>query len=283
MNYEERVVGFIDILGFKDKLTKTIDKKDNDVPERITEIIHVYEEIQNIWKTESRSLDLNTRKVSIFSDCIVVSFKASEPAQIFTTLVDVKNLIMALIARGILCRGALCWGKLLHTEQYLFGPALVEAYTLESKAALYPRVILDRDLVNKSVEYVTDQAEQNREIDDLLMLLNKDTDGMYYIDYFFKAQMALDRIDKEFPSYVDNLRKLIADGLKRNSHSSRAAIKIKYLWMRERFNNMVKEVQSTEYLSSTKSYVSDDLYFYFKSLKEISPNRFARSDNLLSR
>ena len=80
------------------------------------------------------------------------------------------------------------------------------------------------------------------------MLLNKDTDGMYYIDYFFKAQMALDRIDKEFPSYVDNLRKLIVGGLRSNSHSSRAAIKIKYLWMRERFNNMVKEVQSTEYL-----------------------------------
>ena len=56
MNYEERVVGFIDILGFKDKLTKTVDSNDNDVPERITEIIHVYEEIQSIWKTESISL-----------------------------------------------------------------------------------------------------------------------------------------------------------------------------------------------------------------------------------
>ncbi len=57
-------------------------------------------------------------------------------------------MIMRLIYRGILCRGAITYGKLIHTDEVLFGPALTEAYILETKVALYPRVILHKDIID---------------------------------------------------------------------------------------------------------------------------------------
>nr|WP_317187917.1 hypothetical protein [Acinetobacter gerneri] len=43
---------------------------------------------------------------------------------------------------NILLRGALTIGEIYHDENMVFGPAMVEAYELESKVAEFPRIIL---------------------------------------------------------------------------------------------------------------------------------------------
>lgn len=152
MKYEQRVVAVIDILGFKALLDGTLDKKGNDNEEAINAVISAYEAIREIWHLDEGPGFFNpksaeTKKVSIFSDCLVVSFEIKQPSEVFFTLLEIKWLIMRLLARKILCRGAISLGKFIHTDNYLFGPALVEAYLLESKAAMYPRVILDTNVI----------------------------------------------------------------------------------------------------------------------------------------
>src|SRR5690606_28453000 len=90
-----------------------------------------------------------------FSDCLVISFKTSEESEIFFTLQEIKWMIMRLVFQGILVRGAITYGKLIHTDKVLFGPALAEAYILESKAALYPRVILHKDIIDLAGKYTS--------------------------------------------------------------------------------------------------------------------------------
>ncbi len=48
----------------------------------------------------------------------------------------------------MLLRGAITYGKIVHNNQMIFGPALVRAYELESKKAVYPRVIIDRNITD---------------------------------------------------------------------------------------------------------------------------------------
>jgi hypothetical protein len=76
MNYEQRVVAFIDILGFKALLDETIDKDGNDNVEKINNVISAYESIRDIWDLDDKpdiieKQSSDSKKVTIFSDSIV--------------------------------------------------------------------------------------------------------------------------------------------------------------------------------------------------------------------
>ena len=47
-----------------------------------------------------------------------------------------------MMSKGILLRGGITVGQLCHKDNIVYGPAMVEAYELESKSAIYPRVIV---------------------------------------------------------------------------------------------------------------------------------------------
>ena len=249
MNYENRIVAFIDILGFKELLDKTVDKEDNDVEEYINAINDAYKIIRNVWEldadvakpdTLSKQIEKENRKkkkiVTIFSDTIVVSFLQSAPSEIFFTLIEIKWVIMNLVNKGILCRGALAYGKLIHSDKMIFGPALVEAYISESKAALYPRVIVSHELIQLAGNYSANNHTPEEEIEYVKDLLKKDTDGMYYIDYFLGAQSELEDPEYDFPVYLTKMGELVRKGIR----SNRPDVKIKYMWMREKINEVIE-------------------------------------------
>jgi len=279
MKYEQRIVAFIDILGFKALLDETLDKKGNDNEEAINAVVSAYEAIRDIWDLDKKSDYLNTKssqtkKVSIFSDCLVVSFEINQPSEVFFTLLEIKWLIMRLLARKILCRGAISLGKFIHTDNYLFGPALVEAYLLESKAAMYPRVILDTNVIEAGAENRGTLHNLSQEKEYVQSLLEQDSDGMYYIDYFFKAQSELDDPEYDFPEYIDNLAQVIRKGLMGSSHHSKADVRVKYSWMRERYNHMVNIVTNKETIIRLNNSGDSELAEFYRKLKKISPNKY---------
>jgi len=279
MNYEQRVVAFLDILGFKSLLDETVDKDGNDIEEKIDYIVSAYKVIREVWNLDNIDVltqlqDPGSKKVSIFSDSIVVSFNVEDPSEVFSTLLEIKHVIMELISRKILCRGAVAMGKFIHTDNYLFGPALVEAYTLESKAAMYPRVILDNSVIDAGVRYRSNRHSSITESKYVKSLLEQDSDGMYYIDYYFKAQSELNDPHYDFPVYIENLGNIIRAGLMGSSHHSKADLRVKYSWMRERYNRMVDIVSSSEFIDNLQSYNETELSEFYMNLKKISPNKY---------
>lgn len=278
MNYENRIVAFIDILGFRALLDETVSKDGTDNINRINDVIRAYNSIREIWNLDQEPdlLKVSThssKKVTIFSDSIVVSFKVEEPSEVFYTLLEIKWLIMRLLDQKILCRGAVALGKLIHQDEYIFGPALVEAYNLESKAALYPRIILDRNILDAAETFKSKHHSSLQEREHVESLLEKDSDGMYYIDYFFKARSELNDPDYDFPAYIENLGQIIRKGLMGSTHHSKVDIRIKYSWMRERYNRMVEIVTSKDSIMKIRSAGEVDLADFYTDLKKISPNK----------
>jgi len=274
VNYEDRIVAFIDILNFRGMINDTIDARGNENPSKIQSIYDASEVIQHNWKGTGPDDELGrSKRVTIFSDSIVISVKADEKSQIFWTLLEIKHLIMSLIWRGILVRGAIVRGKLIHEQEKVFGPALIEAYTLESKAALYPRVILDRDLVQAAAESRSSHHSAKDEIGYVEQLLESDSDGMYYIDYFFKAQSELDDPDYDFPSYIEALGNIVRKGLMGSVHPSNADVRVKYSWMRERYNRMVETVTAPLRQRDWDVEEPDEMQSFYSQLKKISPGR----------
>ena len=281
MKYENRLVAFIDILGFKELLNDTVSKDGEDDEKRIDSLIEAYSSIRDIWDLDKNLAEFtpsreNSKKVSIFSDCLVVSVLIEQESEVFYTLLEIKWLIMRLINLDILCRGAVSLGKFIHTDEYLFGPALVEAYTLESKAAIYPRVILDNTVIEAAGQHRNPDHSLKTEKNYVRALLGQDSDGMYYIDYFYKALQEFDEPQYDFPQYIHNIAEIIRKGLMGSTHPSKADVKVKYSWMRERYNSMVDRVAKSVDVEALLQAGENELADFYNDLHKISPNKYRR-------
>ena len=174
-----------------------------------------------------------------------MSFEENDTKEFTTFFQSILLLVMKLITREIICRGAISYGKLIHTENFVFGPALNDAYLTESSAALYPRVILDKSVVdtlrtNYNVR-TSNLLSKMRMETKVMSTLNIDTDDKLYIDYFNAALTLIH--DESILDYFSILRKFISGGHRYTTPN----IKIKFGWMKNKFNKFLNELPSIQY------------------------------------
>lgn len=146
---------------------------------------------------------------------------------------------MKLISNGIICRGAIAYGKFFHNNKILFGPALVDAYETESKAAMYPRIILDKSIIKSFKENKIISTKNRVYKKNVDRFLKEDLDDRLYIDYFEYPSDKTENIH-EYTMYMKKLREIISTGNKEN----KTDIKIKYGWMKMKFNEALKKQQN---------------------------------------
>ena len=163
--YSNRVVCFIDILGFGE-LIKSLET-DSELHQKL------HSALKRIKSYKVSSLEENTAQsdleVSVFSDSIVIS---SEKDGCHGVVWSSLHLQCDLLSLGILTRGGMSFGKTVHEDDILYGEGMLKSYNLESRAAVYPRIIVD-----KSILELTNEGYQN-------VFFSKDFDGLWYLDPF---------------------------------------------------------------------------------------------------
>jgi hypothetical protein len=92
-------------------------------------------------QTERGTANL-TLELTSFSDSIIISGPTEGDDALGSFLWMVTRMATACVIGGFLVRGAVVLGKIYHSGNVAFGPALVEAVTLEAEHAKMPRVIL---------------------------------------------------------------------------------------------------------------------------------------------
>lgn len=110
------------------------------------------------YKTSKRvkisSLNQHTAQkdleVSVFSDCVAISAESDNPHDVIWTAIHLQSSLLVL---GILTRGGISKGKLVHKDDLLYGDGMIKAYKLESKAAVYPRILVGQELIEVTNEY----------------------------------------------------------------------------------------------------------------------------------
>lgn len=163
-NYQEAFVCYIDILGFK-KLVKNAQDRFS--------IKKIYDGLYFKGSPFWGDYDSSVTKVSEFSDHITISFLHCCPERIY----EILGVVLNLTDYGMMCRGAISHGHVCHNENVLFGPALIEAYDLESNVANFPRIIISDDVYKK-----LDAASSS--------FFRQDFDGIWYLDYFYQVSNA---------------------------------------------------------------------------------------------
>lgn len=122
---------------------------------------------------------------AFFSDTLVLASPVLRPddeeSSIGGLVIQAAWLQLNLIAEGFFVRGGLGFGQFHIRDGLIFGPALVEAYDLESVVAVHPRVVLGRHAERSQRE---DLRHYGRPEDSPQhTLLCRDADGWTFINY----------------------------------------------------------------------------------------------------
>jgi hypothetical protein len=167
--YEDRAVLFLDILGFSE-LVKTGRERD------ILSVLEVTDEVKKKYPFVTQG-DMD---ISTFSDSIVVSAKIDDGIGVARVSHYAGYLAWKFLELGILTRGGIAVGKMYHKNGTAFGPAFIEAHELESKLAIYPRILATTDVHRSFIEYEAKTRPQMISVSQLLF--REDFDLQFHID-----------------------------------------------------------------------------------------------------
>ena len=113
-------------------------------------------------------------KVTQFSDSIIFALPYI-PDEFARVIDHVARLQQKLLQDGILSRGGLAYGKHFSKEEFIFSDALIRAYKIERDHAIFPRVVIDDDLLDL-VNPLTNSPH---------LPLIREADGACFVDYLW--------------------------------------------------------------------------------------------------
>lgn len=227
---EKRIVAFLDILGFK-KLT--YENQEETLLKYISPLY--FDDVSNVDQKkiyQELGLDkIHTREVTFFSDSIVISCELKE---ISPLLHHVKRLSEKFVGYELFLRGGITYGELFHKDRIVFGPAMIEAYKMESECAIHPRIIISENLFDElknntelPVGRETYEKPKNiSEFNEILKPINnifRDDDGFYFLNPF---PLTIELIRQQKLAIENQIAK----------NRSNKKIYSKYLWLASKFN-----------------------------------------------
>jgi hypothetical protein len=171
IEFSERVVAFIDILGFGSLVRRM--QTDADLRRDVyTALRRTLGKEQGLSAMQDRQVEMTS-----FPDCTVLSSPAGNEREI---LAKAAYLTRDFLFSGILCRGAIVTGPAYHRDRILLGPAVVDAYERERGVAKFPRIVVSDDVAARARERDT----QPDAIVKWSRVLRRDVDGCWFVDPF---------------------------------------------------------------------------------------------------
>jgi len=252
------IVAFLDILGFKELVQHSVHSKDPVDTEIIIGTIQsaLKDALKNIETGENKELKLI--KYKVFSDCTCLSTptfqdKANEATNLCTFITMIKGYTFNLIRRNIYLRGGISTGYHYEDDYMIFSDGLIKAHHLEKKEALYPRTILDEDLVQRFKRLWIDQKDTILDFSIQSRLIT-DENGITFINPFNlmqsmdkqtlkdtnapRSKKGLRKIDNKFNREI--LKDVEEKIIKYKDHESLP----KYEWLKEFIHWNIKPISS---------------------------------------
>lgn len=247
----DRLVAFIDILGFRNLVTGMQADLMNYyfIRDLLKETAILLSEITkpvSNHNNEKISKPLDSLETTIFSDSIVLSCPISETnpkSEIF--FISFSQFLSArLLRNGISVRGGIARGWCYHKDNIVFGEGLIKAYDLESKVASFPRIVLDDEVVTR--------LENHK--NDLNNFIKLDSDGFWFIDTI-KLCIGHNPMPEDVINVsLEDCRIYIQRELN-DSKAKEPNIEKKYRWLAIQFNDTLDRMEKEyriDYLSKYK-------------------------------
>lgn len=248
MVYKKTVVAFLDLLGTRD---------DQDFESKY-KVHRAFHESMRDCQSRDREGASYYRKVFSFSDCAYIfhgfrdgadESSEAEERLIQAALFNITLTTIRLLNDGYLVRGGICFGDSYHDELSFFGPAVEEAYFLESKKAIVPKILIS-DQLGERAKTFSDRAHQEcfSEASPYFSLLPKRTylpelvqrhQNSYHLNPFYVLEMDFRMQMGEYEFTHETLTQSVAKTIqeKINLYPWESKVRPKLEWMKEYVGN----------------------------------------------
>jgi plasmid stabilization system protein ParE len=201
---------FLDILGYKQKADAFFDQRFNLYGRVNRAISNVYAALQQ----NARFPITSGLTIEIFSDSIIMM----QPPHEFglgIIMLFASHLARMLSLEDLLIRGGIAQGRHFRRKtddgfDFLASEALIKAHILESEKAVYPRVLIDEDLIDKLLP------------DERKILIRENNDAILH---FFDPVINGEGTN---PDHVHALMRKLQTDMNQESDDK---VKLKYLWL----------------------------------------------------
>ena len=251
--YSDCVLAYLDILGFTEVVKRS--KKDSKLIKELVEKLGIGRVFVNSSSKGRDSVDIRN---FFFSDSFVFIIKKKEHLpHLFLVIRYLQDWLWKsdLCLRGAVVKGKMYWPE--PTENIILGPAMIKAYELESKIAIYPRIIIDEKLVKiiRKEEIVASPLSKEGVITNFI---KRDEDGIYFFD-ILNPKITRKKNEKiannngnlriswdphgedNYEALINHLKKCVDKKLKDNKIKRNPELKQKYEWL-QTYINSVREI-----------------------------------------
>lgn len=233
VNYNLRYVAFLDLLGFKNMVNQSVENQT--ILNNINRALNYIGGIQHDNYNGIMSMVDLGKQVTVFSD----SYDALMPGGGFHVLMDLVYICNDLLGIGIPVRGGVTVGPLIHDELKCYGPAMVEAYMMESQRAADPRIIINQNVLEHDLSRPGGANTIEYEAEYLMGIVKKDPhDGLIFLDYMKQCN----EFDEPavYDDYILRTREFIIRNL--NIYANDRRLCSKYEWLKWYYNETVASV-----------------------------------------
>lgn len=254
---------FLDVLGFTARIEKSFEEnRGNSLLQEFHEVL------ARQIKTIQEDTDESLLYFKSFTDNIILAhprFSDDLESEFGFILWSISQYQLNMALHGFFIRGGLSIGDLFVDENSVYGPALLEAYTLESKSAVNPIIVLSDDVMALVCHhlkfYFGDFAPQHRSV-----LVSPD--GRFFINYL--DECIFDTEDTEDIDWTSLSKHKINIEIALAEHRSAPAIFKKYSWLAAYHNYFCQRLVNHPDFEESILISSDVASVNFRTLAEVT-------------
>lgn len=212
MNFEDRAVAFIDVLGFKALVGGAVNSE-----VQLNQLSNLIDLLSSAVPILNSNVDASVEahlipKHIYISDCIILSApltEASQPSYDGLSIVVMRAIQLThhFLNAGFLVRGGISVGKVWHTDSNIVGPAYQDAYLLEHNGE-EPIIVL------------SETAKMHLRGGSRMCLQH---DGKVFVnglhDYYISNKYQHGAIEQAYSQYEALADQMLAAGLPESAHS----------------------------------------------------------------
>lgn len=186
---DDRIVAFIDILGFSDKINEYDGDPQSNILKELYDALNESIElaIEQIIKNDQSSDIKDVLDYKMFSDCICISLPFHNSYLNFQIQYNYLSLIvktyqLSMMQKGFYLRGGISIGSYYSDSKMIFSGGLVKAYKIESSIN-YPVIAVDKMLVERFYKNY-EEFKNNQFSWDMNLVTPKSNKSIYFLNPF---------------------------------------------------------------------------------------------------
>lgn len=201
-SYKEKFIAFIDILGFKEIVKKSVEGTGRSI-EEIKELFDILDSFDskkqfNLCPQANRNSSSLDFEITQISDCVIMSSEISSAGII--NLIEKSYIIASkLLRKGCLCRGYIDKGVIYHKGKDIIGTGYQDTYLKESEVSIF---------ANSNNEKGTPFIEIDKKIHEYIIMCDDKCVQKFFGRMTIKAGMQF----AIFPFHSFNCSFILADG-----------------------------------------------------------------------